>query len=65
VIPDAEVVPERAHSSKVSGKVLQVFQRTKVRELNPREKKIYYRLIINDCPIAVGVENPHQFWMCR
>jgi hypothetical protein len=21
--------------------------------------------IINDCPIAVGVENPHKFWMCR
>jgi hypothetical protein len=19
----------------------------------------------NDCPIAVGVENPHKFWMCR
>jgi hypothetical protein len=31
VIPDPEVVPERAHSSKFSGKVLQVFQRTKVR----------------------------------
>jgi hypothetical protein len=28
---DAEVVQERAHSSKFSGKVLQVFQRTKVR----------------------------------
>jgi hypothetical protein len=42
VIPDPEVVPERAHSSKFSGKVLQVFQLTKVRELNPREKKIYY-----------------------
>jgi hypothetical protein len=24
-----------------------------------------YRVIINDCPIAVGVENPHKFWMCR
>jgi hypothetical protein len=24
------------------------------------EKKIY-RVIINDCPIAVGVENPHKF----
>jgi hypothetical protein len=23
------------------------------------------RVIINDCPIAVGVENPHKFWMCR
>jgi hypothetical protein len=22
-------------------------------------------LIINDCRIAVGVENPHKFWMCR
>jgi hypothetical protein len=22
-------------------------------------------IIINDCPIAVGVENPHKFWMCR
>jgi hypothetical protein len=22
-------------------------------------------LIINNCPIAVGVENPHKFWMCR
>jgi hypothetical protein len=21
--------------------------------------------MINDCPIAVGVENPHKFWMCR
>jgi hypothetical protein len=19
----------------------------------------------NDCPIAVGVENPHKFWMCH
>jgi plasmid maintenance system killer protein len=42
VIPDPEVVPERAHSSKFSGKVLQVFQHTKFRELNPKEKKIYY-----------------------
>jgi hypothetical protein len=25
----------------------------------------YYRIIINDCPIAVGVENPHKFGMCR
>jgi hypothetical protein len=24
-----------------------------------------YRFIINDCPIAVGVENPHKFGMCR
>jgi hypothetical protein len=24
-----------------------------------------YRVIINDCPIAVAVENPHKFWMCR
>jgi hypothetical protein len=24
-----------------------------------------YRVIINDCTIAVGVENPHKFWMCR
>jgi hypothetical protein len=24
-----------------------------------------YRVIINDCPIAVGVENPPKFWMCR
>jgi hypothetical protein len=22
-------------------------------------------IIINDYPIAVGVENPHKFWMCR
>jgi hypothetical protein len=22
-----------------------------------------YRVIINDCPIAVGVDNPHKFWM--
>jgi hypothetical protein len=31
------------------------------------ESTIYkYRSIyINDCPIAVGVENPHKFWMCR
>jgi hypothetical protein len=42
VIPDPEVVPERAHSSKFSSKVLQVFQHTKFRELNPKEKKIYY-----------------------
>jgi hypothetical protein len=28
-------------------------------------KKILYRVIINDCPIAVGVENPRKFWMCR
>jgi hypothetical protein len=21
-------------------------------------------IIINDYPIAVGVENPHKFWMC-
>jgi superfamily II DNA/RNA helicase len=24
-----------------------------------------YRVIINDCPIVVGVENPHKFLMCR
>jgi hypothetical protein len=24
-----------------------------------------YRVIINDCPIVVGVEKPHKFWMCR
>jgi hypothetical protein len=42
VIPDPEVVLERAHSSKFSGKVLQVFQRTKICELNLREKIIYY-----------------------
>jgi arginyl-tRNA--protein-N-Asp/Glu arginylyltransferase len=24
-----------------------------------------YKVIINDCPIVVGVENPHKFWMCR
>jgi hypothetical protein len=24
-----------------------------------------YGVIINDCPIAVGVENPHKFGMCR
>jgi hypothetical protein len=42
VISDPEVTPERAHSSKYSGQMLQGFQRTKVRELNPREKKIYY-----------------------
>jgi hypothetical protein len=24
-----------------------------------------YRVVMNDCPIAVGVENPHKFWMCR
>jgi hypothetical protein len=24
-----------------------------------------YRVIINDCPIAVGVENPHKFWIFR
>jgi hypothetical protein len=24
-----------------------------------------YSVIINDCPIAVGVKNPHKFWMCR
>jgi hypothetical protein len=38
-IPDPEVVPERTHSSKFSGKVLNIFQRTKIRELNPRQKK--------------------------
>jgi hypothetical protein len=42
VIPDPEVVLERAHSSKFSDKVLQVFQRTKICELNLREKIIYY-----------------------
>jgi hypothetical protein len=26
---------------------------------------LLHRVIINDCPIAVGVENPHKFWMCR
>jgi hypothetical protein len=41
-IPDPEVVPERTHSSKFSGKVLNIFQRTKIRELNPRQKKNYY-----------------------
>jgi hypothetical protein len=25
----------------------------------------YLKVIINDCPIAVCVENPHKFWMCR
>jgi hypothetical protein len=30
------------------------------------EISLMYRVIhINDCPIAVGVENPHKFWMCR
>jgi hypothetical protein len=24
-----------------------------------------YRVIINDCTIVVGVENPHKFSMCR
>jgi hypothetical protein len=24
-----------------------------------------YRVIINDCTIVVGVQNPHKFWMCR
>jgi hypothetical protein len=24
-----------------------------------------YRIITNYCPIAVGVENPQTFWMCR
>jgi hypothetical protein len=42
VIPDPVVVPKRAHSSKFSGKVLKVFQRTKICELNLREKIIYY-----------------------
>jgi hypothetical protein len=23
------------------------------------------QVIINNCPIAVGVENPQTFWMCR
>jgi hypothetical protein len=23
------------------------------------------QVIINDCPIAVGVKNSHKFWMCR
>jgi hypothetical protein len=26
---------------------------------------LMYRVIINYCPIAVGVENPHKFGMCR
>jgi hypothetical protein len=26
---------------------------------------ILYRVIINYCPIAVSVENPHKFCMCR
>jgi hypothetical protein len=42
VIPDPAVIPERAHSSKFAGQMLQLFQSTKVRELNPRETKIYY-----------------------
>jgi hypothetical protein len=25
----------------------------------------YRGFIINDCPIAVGVENLYKFWMCR
>jgi hypothetical protein len=29
------------------------------------EEQNMYRVIINDCPIAAGVENPHKFWMCR
>jgi hypothetical protein len=32
--------------------------------LNSR-RIILYRVIINDCPIIVGVENPHKCWMCR
>jgi hypothetical protein len=24
-----------------------------------------HRVIINDCSIAVGVKNPHKFWVCR
>jgi hypothetical protein len=27
--------------------------------------QFYYRVILNDCPIAIGVENPYKFWMCR
>jgi hypothetical protein len=29
------------------------------------EEQNMYRVIISDCPIAVGVENPHKFGMCR
>jgi hypothetical protein len=29
------------------------------------ENSSMYRVIINDCPIAVVVENPHKFYMCR
>jgi hypothetical protein len=25
----------------------------------------FIQVIINDCPIVVGVENPHKFGMCR
>jgi hypothetical protein len=30
-----------------------------------KKKSIIYRVIYYKCPIAVGVENPHKFWMCR
>jgi hypothetical protein len=30
-----------------------------------KKMKLLYRVIINDCPIAVVVENPHKFLMCR
>jgi hypothetical protein len=29
------------------------------------EEQNKYKVIINYCPIAVGVENPHKFGMCR
>jgi hypothetical protein len=27
--------------------------------------RFLYRVFINDCPIAVGVENSHKFWICH
>jgi hypothetical protein len=42
------------------------FRKKRLKECIVLKKiKLLYRVIINYCPIAVGVENPHKFWMCQ
>jgi hypothetical protein len=36
-----------------------------VRHLTAHKFNTVLLIIINDCPIAVGVENPHTFCRCR
>jgi hypothetical protein len=40
-------------------------KKKKFRSPDEASCKKMYRVIINDCPIVVGVENPYKFWMYR